>query len=149
MKKTILLADDDRSIRTMVGRLLESEDYTVLLAATGRQAVAQFLDGRPDLVLLDLNMPEKGGWEAVHLMRSLDPLVPVIVITARPHQYAEAVWRHLDALMEKPLDLPLLLQTIQRLLAESEEARDARIDDPEFKTTLLKGACGPDSRSRL
>lgn len=137
MKKTILLADDDAAIRTMVGRLLESENYEVMLAANGREATSQFLDSLPDLVLLDLNMPDTDGWEAFRLMRSLDALTPVIVITARPHQYDEAVRRRIDALMEKPLDLSLLLQTIQSLLAESDEARLARVNDPEFKTALL------------
>jgi DNA-binding response OmpR family regulator len=71
-------------------------------------------------------------------MNSLKPLVPAIVITARPHQYDEAARWRIDALMEKPLDLPLLLQTIQILLAESEEVRLARVSDPEFKTSLLQ-----------
>jgi len=146
MRKTVLLADDDVSIRAMVGRLLELEDYTVVPACTGREAVARFLDGPPDLVLLDLNMPDKDGWEAFHLMNSLELLVPVIVITARPQQYDEAVRRRIDALMEKPLDLPLLLQTIQKLLAESDEVRLERARDPNFKTALLHSGPHLDTR---
>ena len=87
MNKTILLADDDDSVRHTLGRVLQSEEYNVLLARTGREAVAEFLhNGPPDLVLLDLNMPDKDGWEAFHLMNRLEPIVPVIVITARPHR---------------------------------------------------------------
>lgn len=77
---------------------------------------------------------------------SRDPLVPVILITARPHQYDEAMRRRIDTLMEKPLHLPLLLQTIQRLLADSDEARLARMDEPGFKTTLLHS--GPRLKAR-
>jgi len=147
MKKTILLADDDASIRTMVGRLLESEDYTVVPAGTGREAAARFLHGPPDLVLLDLNMPDKDGWDAFHLMNSLEPLVPVIVITARPHQYDEAARRGIDALMEKPLDLPLLLRTVQSLLGESDEARLSRLRNPNFKTRLLHSGPRPNKEN--
>lgn len=140
MKKTILLADDDASIRTMVGRLLESEDYDVVLAGSGRETTSRFADDPPDLVLLDLNMPDKDGWEAFRVISGLDGSVPVIVITARPHQYDEAVRRRIDALMEKPLDLPLLLHAIQNLLAEPRTARHARMSDPNFKTVLLNSA---------
>ena len=137
MRKTILLADDDASIRAMLGRILEIE-HSVLVASTGREAASQFLSPHPpDLVLLDLNMPDKDGWEAWHLIRTLNTLVPVIVITARPNQYAEAIRWGVDALMEKPLDLPLLLHSIHRLLAESDEARLERRSDPHFKPTFL------------
>ncbi len=140
LRKTILLADDDASIRAMLGRILEME-HTVVLAGTGWQAAAQFLSFQPpDLVLLDLNMPDKDGWEAWHLIQTLDTLVPVIVITARPNQYEEAVRRRVDAIMEKPLDLPLLLQTIRRLLSEPSEARLKRREDPGFRTALLTSA---------
>jgi DNA-binding response OmpR family regulator len=147
MRKTILLADDDASIRAMLGRILEIE-HSVLVASTGREAVLQFLSPHPpDLVLLDLNMPDKDGWEAWHLIRTFDPLVPVIVITARPNQYAEAMRWGVDALMEKPLDLPLLLQSIRRLLSESDEARLERRNNPEFRTALLASRHRPDTRS--
>ncbi len=142
MKKTILLADDDAAIRTMVGRILKEENYEVCFAKTGREAASKFLEGLPDLILLDLNMPDKDGWEAWHLIQTLDPLVPVIVITARPHQYEEAVRQRVDALMEKPLDLPLLLQTIKTLLAESNQARLDHASAPNVKTTQLRGEEG-------
>jgi CheY-like chemotaxis protein len=137
MSKTILLADDDASVQRMIRRVLESEHYRVLLASTGREAASQFLNGPPDLVLLDLNMPDKDGWEAWHIMDTLHPFVPVIVITARPNQYEQAKRMRIEALMEKPLDLPLLLRTINRLLVEPDEERIRRITDRNFKTALL------------
>src|SRR5687768_11376113 len=137
MSKTILLADDDASVQTMIRRVLESEHYRVLVASTGREAASQFLNGPPDLVLLDLNMPDKDGWEAWRVMETLHPFVPVIVITARPNQYEQAKTLRIEALMEKPLDLPLLLRTIKRLLVESDEERIRRVTDRNYKTTLL------------
>ena len=50
----------------MVGRVLESEGYEVLLADGGREAVAKALAGSPDLILLDINMPEKDGWKPLN-----------------------------------------------------------------------------------
>jgi DNA-binding response OmpR family regulator len=72
-------------------------------------------------------------------MRSTYPLVPAIVITARPHQYERAVKLGIDGLMEKPLELPLLLETIRNLLAESESQRVSRISRCDFKTARLVG----------
>ena len=148
MSKTILLADDDASIRTMVGRVLQSENYHVMFASTGRDAASQFLSGPPDLVLLDLNMPDKDGWEAWRLMSALHPLVPVIVITARSQQYEHAVRLKIDALMEKPLDLPLLLETIRVLLAEPDEEHITRVSDPNFKTALLNVPTRVDGKTK-
>ena len=146
MSKTILLADDDPSVRTMVGRVLEMEGSEVLPASSGREAVSQYLHGPPDVVLLDLNMPEKDGWEAWQLMNSLHPFVPVIVITARPNQYEHADRLRIDGLMEKPLDLGLLLETIRRLLVEPDGHRLARITAPDFHTTLLNDVNRLDTR---
>ena len=114
--KTILLADDDPAIRQMLGQVLALEQYNVVLAATGRETAAKFISCAPDLVLLDLNMPDRDGWDAFHLMNSTHPLVPVIIITARPHQRERANALGVASLMEKPLDMPLLLRTVQDLL---------------------------------
>ena len=138
--KKILLADDDPAVREMLGRVLESEHYEVISARTGREAAAKFIATLPDLVLLDLNMPDRDGWEAFDLISSTHPLVPVIVITARPQQYEHAVDCGVDALMEKPLNFPLLLKTIARFLRESEDERLQRLTSPGFKTTLLNPA---------
>jgi len=137
MKKRILLADDDPGIRQMLGRVLESEDYEVITAKTGRQAAALCLANYPDLALLDLNMPDKDGWEAFCLIKTTQPLVPVIILTARPNQYEKAVEMGAHALMEKPLNLPLLMETIRDLLAEYGADRIRSAIDPKIKTIFL------------
>jgi CheY-like chemotaxis protein len=138
--KHILLADDDPGIREMLGRVLQSEGYLVTTAQTGLQAFNRFAKAPPDLVLLDLNMPEQDGWEAFGRMCIKHPMVPVIIITARSHQEAQANEFGVDALMEKPLDLPLLLQAIQKLLAETEAERTRRLVNPDFTTAFLKNS---------
>jgi DNA-binding response OmpR family regulator len=116
MQKKILLADDDPSVRKMLCRLLEIEHYQVTLASSGRDAVARFRAETPDLILLDLKMPDQNGWEALEQMSATGPMPPVIIITAFPHQERRAAENGADAFLEKPLHLPLLLQTISDLL---------------------------------
>jgi DNA-binding response OmpR family regulator len=135
--KRILLADDDPGVREMLGRVLESENYGVTYAKNGREASAKFSTDPPDLVLLDLNMPDRDGWAAFRLMNVSHPMLPVIVITARPNQYPQANELGVDGLMEKPLNLPILLQAIRDLLTETDAERIRRLTDPEFKTVFL------------
>ena len=140
MKKLILLADDDESIRKTVARVLESEGHEVVTAASGREAIGKFLGNSPDLMLLDLNMPDKDGWEALEVITQFAPFLPVVVISARSNQYKRAVQAGVDALMEKPLDLHVLLRTISELLAQSEAQRMARLNDRNFTTAYLTPA---------
>jgi len=137
MQKRILLADDDLSIRQMLGRVLVSEHYEVVTAKTGRQAVELCLKIPPDLVLLDLNMPDKDGWEAFCLMKTVLPMLPVIVLTARPNQFEKSVTMGVNALMEKPLNLPLLLASIRDILAESEMDYLRATTERSIKTVFL------------
>ena len=127
MGKTILIADDDATIRESLAAVLQAEDYSVCLAANGRIAVRQIMDGLPDLILLDLNMPDTDGWQAFEVMARLAPDVPVVVITARPYQSRRAAEAGIDMLLEKPLDIPVLLETIRHLLATPEQSRLARL----------------------
>ena len=138
MKKRILVADDDTSVRSVLTRILEDEGFEVLQARTGRDAVSQLLHNQPNLALLDLKMPDKDGWEAYGLMEKLDPFFPVIVITAFPNQFEHAMRLGVDALMEKPLDVPLLIHTIHTLLAEPERARLDRLTNGSFNTSYLR-----------
>lgn len=144
MKKKILLADDDSSVRNTLRRVLESENYDVVTSGTGRETGARFIEELPDLVLLDLNMPDRDGWDVFELINSTHPLVPVIIITAKPHQYNHAADLGVDAIMEKPLDLPCLLNTIAKFLSESEDERLHRLTRPDFHTVLLT----PDAKSQ-
>ena len=136
-RKRVLVADDDTAVRAALAAVLESEGYDVDVAADGRQAVLHATAQLPDLVLLDLNMPNVDGWTAFTKLDHVCPLLPVIIITARPHQYQEAVRLGVDAFMEKPLDLPVLLRAIHRLTHEPEQRHTERITDRGFVTRLL------------
>jgi DNA-binding response OmpR family regulator len=99
-----------------------------------------------DLVLLDLNMPRKNGWDTFERLSAEHPLVPVILITARPNQLFTAVGAGVGALLEKPLDIPILLETITRLLAESVETRLARIAGHDTAFRYAAGKTNPPSK---
>ncbi|MGA9453557.1 MAG: response regulator [Verrucomicrobiia bacterium] len=126
-QETILLVDDDPSLREMVGRVLAEEGYLVLCAANGAEALDIATGNRIDLVLLDLSMPGKGGWDTFAELTSRNPFVAVIIITARPNQFFTSLAAGVGALLEKPLDFPTLLRTVRALLTESAEARLARL----------------------
>ncbi len=126
-RKTILIADDEINIRESLAVILREENYTVRLAENGREAVREFLAGSPDLILLDLNMPDTDGWKAFDVIARLAPDVPVIVVTARPGQARRSAEAGIDMLLEKPLDIPVLLETIRNLLASPETSSFARV----------------------
>jgi CheY-like chemotaxis protein len=133
----VLLADDDPSVREALGGLLESEGFEVTAAADGHQAVTKFYEQRADLVLLDLNMPVKGGWDTFERLTSIDPLLPVIVITARPDAQATARAAGAAALMQKPLDIPVLLEAMRYFLAQPAEQRLSRLTTYQPHTHYL------------
>ncbi len=126
-RKKILLVDDDPAVRQMLARLLTGENYAVLPAENGTEAFAVAAATPLDLALLDLNLPGQSGWDIFERLSTENPLLPIIIITARPNQLFVALAAGVGALLEKPLDFPKLLETIEQLLAEPAETRLARI----------------------
>ena len=127
LKEKILLVDDEPAIRQMLTRLLTGEGYNVLSATSGIEALDFANRADFDLVLLDLNMPGMDGWDTFEKLTAKNPLLPVIVITARPNQRFTALAAGIGALMEKPLDLQKLFVTIRDLLDEPDDVRIARL----------------------
>jgi DNA-binding response OmpR family regulator len=134
----VLIVDDDALVRGSLAAVLEIEGFEVLEASNGREAVINAVQYSPDLILLDLNMPNMDGWTAFAKLNDARPFIPVIVITARPHQYKQAMGLGVDAFMEKPLNIAALLQAIKSLISEDENGRARRVTDPSFVTRLLK-----------
>jgi CheY-like chemotaxis protein len=145
--KRILVADDDVMVRAALAALLESEGYAVDEAEDGREAIVRVMEDPPDLVLLDLNMPNVDGWTAFTQLDRRVPLLPVIVITARPNQYQEAVRLGVDAFMEKPLNIPVLLRAIRRMADETPTQHLRRITDRNFVTRLLESGLSDSRKS--
>lgn len=127
MKKRLLLVDDDSGVREALANVLTGENYEVVPATNGIEAIDLASRTEMDLVLLDLNLPKKNGWDTFEILIRENPGLPVVIITARSNQLFPALASGVGALMEKPLDLPKLLQTIHNLLAEPMESRLARL----------------------
>lgn len=137
IRNRILIADDDKLVRGSLAAVLESEGFAVDEAQNGFEAVTHAINHKPDLVLLDLNMPQWDGWTAFTQLDRVTPLLPVIVITARPNQYKKAVQLGVDAFMEKPLNIHVLMLAIKRLTSEDEKRHVRRITNRAFATQLL------------
>jgi DNA-binding response OmpR family regulator len=129
--KCILLVDDDSTVRDSLNNVLLAEGYTVIPAENGLQALDLVNKSSVDLVMLDLNMPVKNGWDTFERLTAEHPLIPIIIITARPNQFFMALNAGVGALLEKPMDIPTLLRTAEKLLAESAEQRLARLAGKE------------------
>ena len=119
--------DDDPTVRDSLNDVLVSEGYLVIPAENGQQALDLAGKSSVDLVLLDLNMPVKNGWDTFEQFTREHPLVPIIVATARPNQLFTAINAGVGALLEKPMDIPTLLLTMEKLLSETAGQRLARL----------------------
>lgn len=116
-QKQILIADDDVSIRHMLGRVLTDEGYKVVAAATGEACLKIAATGGIDLVLLDLKMPGIGGEDTLRLLGMAQPALPVVIISAYSRQQCAGL-AGANALLQKPLDFPTLLATIKSILSQ-------------------------------
>ncbi len=115
---TILLADDQKSIRDFCKQELEDEGYDVVLARDGQEAIDIVEQATPDLVVLDLRMPRVGGLDAVEAIHALAPGVPVILFTANDEDCLTDRRSRLAAIcVEKSEDLSELKLAIRRSLA--------------------------------
>jgi len=114
----ILIVDDSEDNRDVLARRLQRRGFDVTQAAGGRQGVEQATTDLPDLILMDMNMPELDGWEATRMIRSQGSEVPIIAITA--HAMTGDLERAIEAgcsqYHTKPVDLDKLLETIESLL---------------------------------
>jgi two-component system, OmpR family, KDP operon response regulator KdpE len=113
----ILLVEDDPALRRALRTTLRSRDFEVLEAATGETAIVLAADGRADVVILDLGLPDLDGLDVLRQIRAFTD-VPVIVLTARDEQFEKV--RSLDAgaddYVTKPFDTEELLARIRAAL---------------------------------
>ena len=127
MKKRLLVVDDDPAVLEAMTRLLVAEGYEVLAARDGAGALRHFNAGPVDLVVLDLNLGTDDGWEVFRKMAELNPFVPTVIITAECGQKDLARAAGVEALVEKPIDVPVFLEIVRDLLRERGEQRRERI----------------------
>jgi DNA-binding response OmpR family regulator len=117
MAKTILVVDDKSSVRTLVREYLTAEGYRVVVAENGRDALFVARHEKPDLILLDIMMPEMGGYEFLRLYRK-ERNTPVILLTAKPEESDKVLGLELgaDDYITKPFGMRELVARIRAVL---------------------------------
>ncbi|MBU1344441.1 MAG: response regulator transcription factor [Proteobacteria bacterium] len=124
----ILVAEDDTHIRMGLVDTLESENYKVTEARNGRQAVELFNAGSFDLVLLDIMMPEKSGYDVCHDIRAVDEEIPIIMLTAKGEEIDKVVGLKLgaDDYITKPFGVHELLARISAVLRRTRKLTSSK-----------------------
>jgi len=123
MPKTILVVDDARNIRVMVSSYLEQEGFRVVEAANGAEALRQARLEPPDLIVLDLMMPEMGGYEFLREY-GRDHQTPIIVLTARVEESDKLLGLEMgaDDYMTKPFSMRELTARVRAVLRRVDRA---------------------------
>ena len=109
--KTVLVVEDDPWIRSLMADLLAGEGYAVVQASDGKAGLELAEQNEPDVILLDLAMPEKSGLDVLHELKSSKPTrdIPVIVVSAYAMLMMGSDARRADGVIQKPFDLADLL----------------------------------------
>jgi len=133
----ILIVDDDPDVRLAIASVLNSRSYEVIEACDGREALRKVKEEKPDLMLLDLLMPEMDGFAVVKELRISQekeyPDISVLVISsvreeASHRRYELELGRKLDVddYIEKPIEPFILLERVEKLLSKG--GKNARTD---------------------
>ena len=122
----ILVIDDEEAIRLFLEATLEDRGYTMRTAGTGAAAIVSAEDVVPDLVLLDLMLPDMTGLQVLQSLKARYPHLPVVMITAYSRTDSAVQAMKLDAFdyVSKPIQLEKLLRVVDKALEETAEARD-------------------------
>ena len=126
MARTILVVEDETTLRETLADALEVEGFRVVAAADGREALTRFRADRPDLVLLDLMLPELSGIEVCRIIRA-ESGVPIVMLTAKDSELDKVVGLELgaDDYVTKPFSLRELSARIRALFRRSEQTTTA------------------------
>ena len=129
MARTILVVDDEPTLRETLVDALEADGFRVVAAADGREALTAFRAERPDLVLLDLMLPELSGIEVCRIIRA-ESGVPIVMLTAKDSELDKVVGLELgaDDYVTKPFSLRELSARIRAMFRRSEQ--NVAVDGP-------------------
>lgn len=119
MAQTVLICDDAIFMRSMVGKILTGAGFQIVgEAETGRQAVERYKALRPDLVTMDIVMPDMGGIEAVKEITAYDPTARILMCSAMGQQslVVEAIQAGAKDFVVKPFQPSRMLEAVQRVL---------------------------------
>ncbi len=128
MKDTILVVEDDAAILSGIVDLLCGEGFNVSSARDGAKAMRLYREKKPDLILLDIMIPEKSGYEVCKEIRREDPQTPILMLTAKGEEVDKVVGLEIgaDDYIVKPFSVGELLARIRAALRRANTKRGAR-----------------------
>jgi len=147
--KRILIVDDEKNMRWVLGQALQSEGFEVAEAADGKQALASVADQEPDVMVLDHRMPEPDGMEVLRRLRAQGATFPVIMLTAHGNvaTAVEAMKAGASEYLTKPFDLEELKLAISKSLEYRELAAEVeRLREEIQKDYDVQGIVASDPR---
>lgn len=121
MRKKILIIDDEAEIVELLCSRLHSQHYETVFAFDGEDGLSKFKEAMPDLVILDLNMPNMNGLEVCRVIRRVEQNnTPIIMLTARGTDTDRIVGRvrGADVYMTKPFDASAIIGQVNKLLEQ-------------------------------
>jgi len=118
MSKTVLVVDDAAFMRMMIRDILAKEGYVIHEAVNGRDAVEKYSELQPDLVTMDITMPEMSGLEALRAIRAADSSARVLMVSAMGQQkmIVEALESGAMDFLVKPFQPTKVLETVKKCL---------------------------------
>ncbi len=134
MAKTIMVVDDDAGIRRMLRVNLEQEGFRIVTASNGREALFVLREEKPDLIILDLMMPEMGGYEFMRAY-SQEADTPVIMLTAKIEETDKVLGLEFgaDDYLTKPFSMRELIARIRALLRRIDKLTGKTADRPPIR----------------
>lgn len=138
---TVLICDDDASIRAVVKAGLERQGYRVLTAASGQEAVEQATSQQPDVILLNLMMPEMDGWETLAVLKqqAASQAIPVIIFSGLLPDARETAHPDISGWVVKPPDPKVLRRALDRAIASHNQPLKVLVveDDLDLAQVLM------------
>jgi len=118
MSKTVLVVDDAAFMRMMIRDILAKEGYVIHEAVNGRDAIEKYSEIHPDLVTMDITMPEMSGLDALRAIRTTDPSARVLIVSAMGQQrmIVEALESGAMDFLVKPFQPTKVLETVKKCL---------------------------------
>ena len=131
-QKTVLIVDDEANICELIRLYVEKEGYRAVIANDGQRAVEKFKSAKPDIVLLDIMLPIKDGWQVCREMRAIDN-TPIIMLTAKGETFDKVLGLELgaDDYIVKPFEPKELIARMKAVLRRATAQHNEEEDKEE------------------
>ena len=125
MEKTVLIVDDNEHLREILASILRFSGYEILLASSGNEAIRKTIDAKPQLVLLDLDLPDIAGIEVARKLKSTASVahIPIVACSASSgwEWREEALRAGMSEYLQKPIQLTVMKQIIDKFILPGEK----------------------------